>query len=74
MRSPTPPAASTSWNTLVGRRYIAADAALSWATLMLALCVLSMLSKATNWPAVSTTATAIGKFILRASAMAPAKA
>ena len=33
-----------------------------------------MRSKATSWPAVSTTATAIGRFCLRASAMPAASA
>jgi len=47
---------------------------LSWAIAVLAVWVLSKRSKATSWPAVSTTATAIGRFCLRASAIAPASA
>jgi hypothetical protein len=52
----------------VGRRYIAADDALSIATCTLALCVLSIFSKATRKPWLSTTAMATGQLFLRASA------
>ena len=57
---------------MVGRRNMAAETALSCATAMLPVCVLSMRSKATSWPALSTMATAIGRLCRRASAKAAA--
>ena len=70
MRHPSPPAASASWKAFVGRLNRADDRALAIATSTLPTWVLSIFSKYTRSPAVSTMAMAMFQLFLRASAMA----
>lgn len=59
MRSPSPPAASASWNAFVGRLNRAAERALLMATSTLPTCASSIRSRYTRSPEISTMAMTI---------------